>query len=633
MVNLFPSMSAMGKEQNETPLDLVAVPGLMTLIDVALYRTVEGQITATITSGHNLLSTWLDLKRQAIKVLNCLQKCSDSESNTHIQMTAISANTPRYISMESFARTCLDVACDAIQRMTTDRFAETANLSSSDASSIYESNDFSKDMKGAMKNDDPGKIGSNSAMIATMIESANDTGRRGSPLEPQQGKDCWESQRLFCPDYVWADDVAHHAQRLVRLLFKNHFVANSLDTSSSNRETDEDTPPFAKSSNYNHFSNTCVEQEASVLLLVVTRDLPSRLVQFRASIEADAVTIKRLYLVKSEYRAPFRAFLESHQSLQRAPSLELVNEFTQMPKSRIEQKRTSCKEHLQKLLTKDYLVEALALEQKCEEYEIAMANALYGFSELARYLIVKRSSIYLDDDVSSDAPLLLDTLRRLKSILCRKVGPDSSTGIRPILLDLQGIPRDEERHHPPARSYFVTELEIDRRLDIFIQQLRTLRELCCDSKRHAFYRSDKKVELDVPSWIARGCDEFDHELFRCHFEDWMAMVQRQHELTRENDFEELAESIRQAEIQMSLATATNQSLDVVRLRLEAIESDREKRWIVLKEILEDVCLREINLHVQVLKPNKDKILALQATSALGIFGFALQMAGEALPLG
>ena len=620
----------MSNEQNEKPLNVVAVPGLMSLIDVALYRTVEGQITATITSAHSLLCTWIDMKRQAINVLNGLQKYNDNEIGTHIHLTTTNGNSSRYISMESFARTCLDVACDAIQRMTTDRFAETANLSSSDANSIYESSSFTKDIKGTMKNDDSGKT--NSAMVTTVIESANDMGRRGAPLEPQEGKDCWESQRLFCPDYVWADDAAHHGQRLVRMLFKNHFVSSSFESSSSNRETEEDAH-LSKPSYYQPFLNTLVEQEASVLLLIVTRDLPSRLVQFRASIEADSVIIKRLYLVKSEYRAPFRAFLESHQSLQRAPSRELVNEFAQVPKYRLEHQRTLCKDRFQKLLTQPYLMEALALEQKCEEYEISMANALYGFSELARFLVLKRASIVLDDDESENVLLLLDTLRRLKSILCRKSGPDFSAGIRPILLDLQGIPRDEERYPSSSTSYFVTEVNMDRRLDIFIHQLRLLRELCCDSKRHAFFRSDKKAELDVPSSIARVCDEFDHELFRCHFEDWMVMVQRQHDLIRQNDFEELAELIRQAEIQMSLAAATNQSLDVVKLRLEAIESDREKRWEILKEILEDVCLREMNLRVEVLKPSKNKSLALQATSELGMFGLVLQMAGETLPLG
>lgn len=37
------------------PLEVEAVPGLMTLLDVALYRAVEGELTATVTSGHALL--------------------------------------------------------------------------------------------------------------------------------------------------------------------------------------------------------------------------------------------------------------------------------------------------------------------------------------------------------------------------------------------------------------------------------------------------------------------------------------------------------------------------------------------------------------------------------------------------
>ena len=145
--------------------------------------------------------------------------------------------------------------------------------------------------------------------------------------------------------------------------------------------------------------------------------------------------------------------------------------------------------------------------------------------------------------------------------------------------------------------------------------------------------ADKRAEVDIPSSIAKGCEEFDHELFSCHFQDWYAMVQRQHELTSQNDLDDLVEKIRRAEMQMSLASATNQSLEVVRLRLEVIASDRQKRWQVLQEMIEEVCLREMNLHVKVSAPDKEKTLALQPTSALGIFGLALQMAGEPLPIG
>lgn len=584
MASLLSKLVAMVKPPAvpEIPLEIAAVPGLMTLLDVALYQALEGQLTATATSSHNLLGAWLDLKRQAVKLLNSLQHHEDD--------TSVPAS--RQFAMESFARTCLDVACDAIQRLATDRFAETANLSTEP---VFEANN----------------VGSTS-----VIESARDTGRRG-PLH-QRGKDCWESQRLFCPDYVWADDAAQLCQRLLRVLLKNPFVTGSLEISGG------DDPI------HDRHSNRKVEQEASVLLLVVTADLPARLVQYRASIEADSVVSKRLYLVKSEYRAPFRAFLESHQSLQRAPSLDLVDEFKQLPTNMAEQRRTACKDRLQMLLSTPVLVEALALEQKCEEYEVEMAKALYSFSELARYLDLKRARIAAVH-VACEVSLLRDTTRRLKGVLCRKTGPDSSAGIRPILLDLQGVPRDEELYDAREGSYFTTEKDESKRLAIFVRQLQTLQELC--QTRFSFIRADKKAELDIPSSIVRGCEEFDHELFACHFQDWLAMVKRQHVLASQNDLDELAAEIRRAEMQMSLAAATKQSLDVVRLRLEVVASDREKRWEVLKEMIEDICMREMNLRVKISAPDREKTLALRNTSALGIFGLALQMAGETLPIG
>jgi hypothetical protein len=532
-----------------------------------------------------------------------------------------------------------------------------------------------------------------SAVVTAFLESANDTGRRGglyattsvigsggggtasstatagvataasssSSSTIYRGVDCWESQRLCCPDYIWADHAANHTQRLVRLLFKNQYVASHFDMNINNSSATYFTATSNNNSSHMNSNssvdddifntkrplitflpliNTVIEQEASLLLLVITRDLPTRLVQFRASIEADSTVLKRLYLVKLEYRAPFRTFLESHQSLQRAPSLALVNEYLNSPKSKLEQHRTLCKDNLQLLLTQPYLVEALALEKKCEEYELSMAETLYGFSELARYLLLKRACIIPpledeDDSIQCNIGHLRETIRRLKSVLCRKAGPDSSTGMRPLLLDLQGIPRDEERYDKSmVPSYFVTENDFDRRLDTFIHQLQTLRKLCCYSKRHCFFRTDKKVEIEIPTSIVRGCEAFDDELFRCHCVDWFNMVQRQHEIAQQNNnFDDIAETIRKAEIQLSLAAATNQSLDVVRVRLETLESDREKRYHVMKEIVEDLCLREMNLRVNITAPTLDKTLSLQPTTALGVFGCALHLVGETLPLG
>ena len=126
----------------------------------------------------------------------------------------------------------------------------------------------------------------------------------------------------------------------------------------------------------------------------------------------------------------------------------------------------------------------------------------------------------------------------------------------------------------------------------------------------------------------------DHELLRCQAQDWYTMTVRQVELATSKNLELLAEQIRTAEVQKSLAVATASSLDVVRQRLEVINADCEKRFEVLKETIEEVCWREMNLFVQLSAPEPHQVLVLpENTSAIGVFGRPLQMAGERLPIG
>ena len=449
-------------------------------------------------------------------------------------------------------------------------------------------------------------------------------GRRRWQQEQQQlrGKDCWESPRLFCPDYLWADDAAQLCQRLIRQLLKHPFVIERLEQNNSSTVDD----------GQNMLPSPRTEQEASLLMYIVTVDLPARCVQFRQSIEADSVVIKRLYLIKMEYRAPLRCFWEGHQSLQRAPSLELVNEYLMLPRSKLLVRQHACKEGLSKLLGNPALQEALALEQKMEEFEGDMAKALSSFAELGRYLESKGARIQTP---VPDRVALRETLRRLSGILCRRVSvgdTSSSTGIRPLLLDLQGVPRDEEKvasQNEP--SYFVAITDEEVRLHKFLQQLETLQTLV--QSRQSF-RGEKRADLDIPGSIVRGCSELlDVELFSCQYLDWLAMVRRQQELMEQTDFERLAERIRRAEMQMSLAVATQQSLEVVRQRLVVYQADRDKRWQVVQEMVQDVCWREMNLRVKVKAPEKDEILELKPTSHPGIFGIALEVSGEPLPLG
>lgn len=578
-------------ESDDFPMEVQAVPGLMTLLDVALFRTMEGQLAATLTSSHTLLASWLDLKKQAILVLRELRYEKD-------------VGTRRAL-VEGFARACLESSCDAIERLTTDRLAMSGNLdepfehvsSSSGSHPVFSG------------------IGSQS-MQSALQESARDTARR-QPL-PQRPRDCWESPRLHCPDHVWADDAAQTHQRLLRALYKHPYCGDTVETSLVG-QSDASRQRLAPKT----------ERQAALLLQLLQTDIPARLVQFRTAMEADSVVSKRLYLVKCEYRAPFRAFLEGHQAVQRAPSLGLVNEYLGLSAAKVDQRVTKAKQRLQKLLETPDLVEALALEQKCEEFEMEMAKALFPFCELARVLDHRRARLKVVPGILSEEALLdlQETVRRLKGLLCRKTSSDMSSGIRPLLLDLQGLPRDEEQ--PRAHSNIGKDANVaEEHLDRFVEQLQTLGTLC--ETRGAF-RLEKKTELELPSSIVRGWADF--ELFRCQFLDWHDMAQRQQELTRRTDFEELAEKIRRAEMEMSIAVASDQSLEKVRQRLEIIATDREKRLQVLQEMVEEVCLREINLHVRVIAPDRQKLLALQPTSALGIFGLPLQMARESLPIG
>jgi len=306
------------------PLKLTAKPGLMTILDLALYRSVEGELTASVCAAHALLRVWLDMKQQAQDVLQ------------------------NHDSSLVFARHCLEAACDATEKLSTDRFAAAANLS--DAYETPATSFSSATLSGQI----------------SISESVSDTGRRMP--NSQRRRDCWETARLICPDHVWADDVFLTGQRLIRVLTK-HLPDNLYLT----------------------------EEKRPVKLLVnlIRRDLKMRLHQFRIATESNSVVLKRLYLVKCEFRAPFRAFLEAHQTVQRAPSLDLVQEF--MEKSKTPKRHNSTLKEstskLQKLLESPKLVEALHIEELLEGIEQKMAQGIFAFTEVSRFIDGKKAKL------------------------------------------------------------------------------------------------------------------------------------------------------------------------------------------------------------------------------------------------
>jgi hypothetical protein len=177
---------------------------------------------------------------------------------------------------------------------------------------------------------------------------------------------------------------------------------------------------------------------------------------------------------------------------------------------------------------------------------------------------------------------------------------------------------------------------LQKRIDDFLWHLGCLSNLITKKKGFMVAKSslstnqDVGIEFNVA--VVKGCTEsFDSELLKNQLLDWFAMVERQHVLQREN--EDLPDQIRQAEMAMSMAGAPDKSLTMVKQRLVEMHSDRQLRLEVLKELLEDLCLREMNLYVNITGPDPRQSLSLKHTSAVGFLGVPLQLAGEVLPVG
>jgi hypothetical protein len=361
-------------QKEDNSIELTAVPGLMTFLDVALFRSVEGQLTATTCSSHALLWAWVDLKKQSKVSLNALSK--EDHQNFHHKS---------YDQLSSFANLCLEAASEAVERLSTDKLAPSANLSDP-----FDFNTGSHALTG---------VGSQ-GIVNGVLESKNETGRR-QPV--QRRRDCWESPRMLCPDYVWADDAYLTCQKLLRNLYKHPYYVADVESYGASREK---RPAI--------FSLAC-EREVNCLFQLIRDDLPVRMCQFKAAMEADSAVSKRLYLIKCEYRAPFRAFLESHQSVQRAPSVELVDLYIKLQANpnNLEKTREAAKSKLKSLLETSSLVDSLLLEQRCEEIEMDMAKMIFPFTELARILDSRRAYLKAVANIlaASEVSLAQETVR------------------------------------------------------------------------------------------------------------------------------------------------------------------------------------------------------------------------------
>lgn len=247
----------------------------------------------------------------------------------------------------------------------------------------------------------------------------------------------------------------------------------------------------------------------------------------------------------------------------------------------------------------------------------------------------------------------------LKSILCRKPGPDESSGIRPLLLDLQGVPRKNDDlmdlsvevpfYQPPPKpnlslfclSALINDSSQSNKVDQwyyleqFIQRVEALLKLVAQPDA-PFLIADNR---GVGRWqeLVENCIEvWDSELFRAQYQDWFDMVTRQRELNTGTDassLSQISDNIREAEIELSIAMASKSQLELVRQRLQALTVDKTARYFVLAQIVNDVALRELNENIIVLPMPRDMSSDFPELSALGVFGKQMILSKEVLPIG
>jgi len=556
-----------------------------------------------------------------------------SSHNTHSKQQQQKENQTNYASLnntEAFARYCIDCANEAISLLTTDKMSSSANIASTktDDSGIgIRIRDRDSDMLGGI--------------VASQEHTWEEIGIRLSPTQQHmmRKKDCWESTKLYCPDYVWADDAMSQCQRLVRALVKHAAVEELIAVSTCMGAGS------AKVLVGCSLRGKILKSFGNVMLLL-KNDFPLRLQQFRRGIESDVVVSKRLYLIKTEYRAPFRGFLEGHAHVQRAPSLSLVQDYIHLHKwdiKALKERRKLANQRIQDYLTDKNFVEAITIEEKCENLEVDLARMIFPFAELAKLFFDGRTLVPIVevDGVidGKEVPLLQEQLKRIRCILCRKTSAGMSKGIRPLLIDLQGIPRDAVTSVRGLNPYYGKN-SIDMRLSKLCSQLLCVYELGKSNKLGI-----EKKEVDGLTSAIKACSGFDGNRFSSLYKQWYELSQKQQQIritaNRGNgarhtgtplSLEGLSEEIRKAEIEVSIAMASSASLSVVQQRIEHMEKDRLKRFGILKEMVEECCLREMDLAIKLVPPEKECVLELpEIRSAQGIFEPALEIAGEPLP--
>ena len=246
---------------------------------------------------------------------------------------------------------------------------------------------------------------------------------------------------------------------------------------------------------------------------------------------------------------------------------------------------------------------------------------------------------------------------------------DESTGIRPLLLDLQDIPRHNQgpidssleipfypRSPHIGKSFFgkMTDKEYEEHsdeyhhLESFLFEIRKLLEQLRIPNMPFLVeeRGSKGSKNTLLALLEQVEEVWDEDMFRAQFKDWFDMVRCQQKLNAgrvdattddqedtATTLSELSETIREAEIELSIAMASKDQLERVHKRLEALRADLNARYKVLAQIVFDIGYRELNEGIIVAKPNKHCLEFPKLSGLPGVFGRQLIESGEVLPIG
>jgi hypothetical protein len=166
-----------------------------------------------------------------------------------------------------------------------------------------------------------------------------------------------------------------------------------------------------------------------------------------------------------------------------------------------------------------------------------------------------------------------------------------------------------------------------------IDQLADLLDTIIQLGRSQAFGSGKKGS-DLIGIAIDSCEDWDRKGFLIAMNTWAESCYDQQELSckmneQKQSLENLIEELRLTEIHASIANSS-QSASLAQNKISQIEVDRMKRFEVLKDMVEECCIREMNLKIDIKAPKKDLILQLPLTdgSVSGLFDVALTSAGE-----